>query len=100
MSQKGWMKGFVVLGFAITVATPGFSAPSRQQLFLRDAMQEDYLKSKADPDSKITPARVIRWIQGLRGQAVSRPSTAEFQPSVDTHNGDYKVIAALAFKFY
>jgi len=86
----------------LMLSGPALASASHRAYFLRDALHEEYLKTQADPDKKITPARVLRWLKGFSGESlVQTPaSNTEFQPTVDTHNGHYKVIAALTFKFY
>ena len=89
------MMGVCLLGLAAQV----FAEPAKRTLFSRDRSYEEYLHIRSNPDDKITPARVLRWIQGLRGEPVSAPSNAEFQPIVRANEGHYKVIAAVCFKF-
>jgi len=91
---------------SLSLNAPALAASSHRTVFLRDAIQEEYLKVKSDPDSKITPARVLRWLRGMSSVSASRtaltqtPSSTEFQPTVDTYNGEYRVIAAVTFKFH
>ncbi len=88
-------------------AAPAMAVTGQRTYFLRDSLQEQYLKTKADPDQKITPARVIRWMRGMSSVSAMRKSldaaptsSTEFQPTLDTYNGEYKVIAAFTFKFF
>jgi hypothetical protein len=70
-----------------------------RSLLIRDATYERDLQWEASADKAITPAKVIRWIMGMRGQTVSAPSATEFQPIVQSHNGQSIYVAAIAFKF-
>jgi hypothetical protein len=68
--------------------------------FDRDATYERDLAWENSADKTVTPAKVMRWITSLRGQApVSAPSSTEFQPIVNAHDGQVRLIAAIAYKF-
>ena|ERR1019366_3129538 len=68
-------------------------------LLLRDATYERDLQWEASADKAITPAKVIRWMMGLHGQILRAPSQTEFQPIVNAHDGQVRLIAAIAYKF-
>jgi hypothetical protein len=78
----------------------GAAAAKHAQFCTRDASYEEYLRVRANPDEKITPARVLRWMAGLRGQAITKPSSTEFQPVVDADKHRVQVIAAFTYKFF
>jgi hypothetical protein len=83
-----------------TLAGQARGAGSHQELFTRDSVYEQYLHVQANPDEKITPARVLRWMMGLRGHAIAPPTT-EFQPVVDADQEHrIRVVAALTYKFF
>jgi hypothetical protein len=65
----------------------------------RDQTYEQDLRYESSADQTVTPAKVIRWIMGLRGQVVPAPRPTEFQPIVNAHDGHIRLIAAIAFKF-
>ena len=65
----------------------------------RDRTYEHNLQWEAGADKTITPAKVIRYFMGLRGQTLPPPSPTEFQPIVNAHNGQLLLVAAIAYKF-
>ena len=89
------------LSVACLVCNMGWAYSDTQGrlLLLRDATYERDLQWEASADKAITPAKVIRWIMGLRGQIVTAPSQTEFQPIVNAHDGQMLFVAALAYKF-
>jgi hypothetical protein len=87
---------------AILAATPQVWADGSNQgriSLMRDQTFEQNLRWEASADKTITPAKVLRWIMGLRGQSLSAPSQTEFQPIFNTQNGHIRIIAAIAYKF-
>jgi hypothetical protein len=96
MVKRSLMLGICLAG----LVSQGFADPAKRTLFSRDRSYEEYLHIRGNPDDKITPARVIRWIQGLRGESLRAPANTEFQPIVNANEGHYKVIAAICFKFF
>jgi len=89
----------MVLGLSV-VGNQARAEDSHRLLFTRDAAYEQYLHVRSNPDEKITPARVMRWMMGFRGSQVIPPSSTEFQPIVDANNHQVRLIAALAYKFF
>jgi len=67
--------------------------------FQRDPGYEENLRYEASADHTITPAKVFRWIMGLRGNSVPPPSAAEFEPILNVHDSHVRIIAAIAIKF-
>ena len=65
----------------------------------RDATYERNLQWEASADNTVTPAKVIRWIMGMRGRTLAAPSPVEFQPIVNAHDGQSLFVAAIAYKF-
>jgi len=66
----------------------------------RDATFEENLRWEASEDQAITPARVIRYLMGMRGSKIfTTDSSAEFIPIVNVYDSRYRVVAAIAFKF-
>ena len=65
----------------------------------RDRTYEQNLRWENGPDKTVTPAKVIRWMMSLRGQTVAAPSSTEFQPIVNAHDGHVRLVAAFAYKF-
>ncbi len=65
----------------------------------RDTTYEQNLKWESSADKAITPAKVIRWMMSFRGQTLAAPSRTEFQPIVNAHDGQVRLIAAIAYKF-
>jgi|SRR6185312_13094032 len=90
-----------LLGAAATVWMAAALPALAQTTAVRvDAQYDENLKDQASADQAITPARVIRWMMGLRGQPVRRPpSNTEFQPTVDYQDSRVRVVAAIAYKF-
>lgn len=87
-------------GLCALVGRSHAAESGRTVLFTRDATYEQYLHVQANPDEKITPARVIRWIMGLRGQQLAPPSAMEFQPVVDAGDHKVRVVASFTYKFF
>lgn len=100
------MKRSFIMALGIGAGLCALTGPSHaaelgsRVLFTRDATYEQYLHVQANPDEKITPARVIRWIMGLRGQQVAPPSAMEFAPVVDAGDHKVRVVAAVTYKFF
>ena len=88
-----------ILCCLVTQVGWAYSDSSSRVSLLRDATYERDLQWEASPDKVITPAKVIRWLMGIRGQIVAAPSQTEFQPIVRAHDGQTVYIAAIAFKF-
>jgi hypothetical protein len=86
----------ISLGSIAAWASP--MSQGRVPLLLDQTYDAD-LKYEASADKAITPAKVMRWIMGLRGQVVSAPSRTEFQPIINAHDGQIRYVAAIAFKF-
>ena len=97
MTRKTTYMGLIAL--AVCAGASG-AAHAESRYVLRDASYEEYLRVRANPDEKITPIRVIRWMRGLAGQQVSAPSATEFQPVVDANKDKVRIIAALSIKFF
>jgi hypothetical protein len=91
---KTAMAGVLLAGFAVQYVA---AAPS--YVMQHNTSIEEALKYEASADKTITPAKVIRWMLSSRGQTLSAPSPTEFQPIVTVHNGQVRIIAALAYKF-
>src|SRR5258708_21058491 len=90
--------GSLVIGCASQKAWAEPTSRGRVPLFLDQTYDTD-LAWEASADKAITPAKVIRWIMGMRGQSVSAPSRTEFQPIINAHDGQVRYVAAIAFKF-
>ena len=66
----------------------------------RDPTLEENLRWEASEDQAITPARVIRYLMGVRGaQVFNSPSPADFVPIVNVYNSRVRLIAAITYKF-
>jgi hypothetical protein len=66
----------------------------------RDATFEENLRWEASEDQAITPARVIRYMMGMRGSKIfTSDASAEFIPIVNVYDSRYRIVAAIAFKF-
>ena len=66
----------------------------------RDPTLEENLRWEASDDQAITPARVLRYLTGMRGSKIfTTDSSTEFIPVVNVYDSRYRVIAAIAFKF-
>lgn len=66
----------------------------------RDPTLEENLRWEASEDQTITPARVIRYLMGMRGsQVFDSQSSTDFVPIVNVNNSRVRVIAAIAYKF-
>ncbi len=89
----------MVIALAAQPAMASSDDSHGRMLLLRDATYERDLQWEASADKAITPAKVIRWMMGLHGQILSAPSQTEFQPIVNAHNGQVRLIAAIAYKF-
>lgn len=92
----------LILNVMLLLAASGARADSYNQgrvVLLRDSTYEQNLRWEASADKTITPAKVLRWLMGFRGQALSAPSPTEFQPIFNTQNGHIRIIAAIAYKF-
>ncbi len=66
---------------------------------LRDETYEQNLRWEASADKTVTPAKVLRWMRGLRGEVLSAPSQTEFQPIFNTQDGRIRFVGAIAYKF-
>jgi hypothetical protein len=66
----------------------------------RDPTLEENLRWEASEDQAITPARVIRYLMGMRGvQVFQSQSPADFVPIVNVNNSRVRIIAAITYKF-
>jgi len=93
---------FILSSVILGLLTSGAWADTLNQgrtILDRDATYEQDLRWEASPDKTITPAKVLRWVTQLRGQAVSAPSPTEFQPIVNVYNSHVRLVAAIAYKF-
>jgi hypothetical protein len=88
----------LLLGMAGHTAWASPTSQGRVPLLL-DPTYDAALKYEASADKTITPQKVIRWMMGMRGQVLGAPSPTEFQPIVNAHDGQLRLIAAIAFKF-
>jgi hypothetical protein len=89
----------LIVLFATTQVLWAAPVAKGRVLLQRDETYEQNLRWEASADKNVTPAKVMRWIMGLRGQALSAPSSTEFQPIFKTENGHIRAVAAIAFKF-
>jgi hypothetical protein len=66
----------------------------------RDATYEENLRWEASDDQAITPARVLRYLMGMRGRQVfESKSSTDFVPIVNVYDSRVRVIAAISYKF-
>lgn len=66
----------------------------------RDQTFEENLRWEASEDQAITPARVIRYLMGMRGTQVFDSKTSiEFIPIVNVYDSRVRAVAAIAYKF-
>ena len=92
---------WIIVGLCVgSIVAQAGAAAKHAQFCTRDASYEEYLHVRANPDQKITPARVLRWMAGLRGQTVAPPSSTEFQPVVDADKHRVQIIGAITYKFF
>jgi hypothetical protein len=76
------------------------SADSDSAIVHRDTTYEQNLRWNASEDQAITPARVIRYMMGMRGaQVFNSRSNADFVPIVNVNQSRVRVIAAINYKF-
>jgi hypothetical protein len=76
------------------------SNESENAIVQRDSTYEQNLRWNASDDQAITPARVIRYMMGMRGsQVYNSPSNTDFVPIVNVNQSRVRVIAAIAYKF-
>ena len=89
----------ITLGLMTSVSRAASVSQGRVAL-QRDTTLEENLRWEASEDQSITPARVIRYIMGMRGSKIfTTDSSAEFIPIVNVYDSRYRVVAAFAFKF-
>jgi hypothetical protein len=82
------------------VANDSSSSSTSNVQLLRDSTYEQFLHYQASPDTAITPARVLRWMNSLMGHTnVSAPSSIEFQPVLRVNDNQKQIIAQFAYKF-
>ena len=75
-------------------------SPATNVRLLRDSTYEQFLHYQASPDTAITPARVLRWMNSLMGHTnVAAPSNLEFQPVLRVNDNQKQIIAQFAYKF-
>jgi hypothetical protein len=91
----------LILGsLLICLATRAGWASSSTHVYLElDQTYDRQLQWQNSADKDVTPAKVIRWMRGMRGEQLSAPSNIEFQPIFKAHNGQSIYVAALAYKF-
>ena len=90
----------VSLGCVGTLNAQEISSPSTRVSFQRDSTYEQFLHFQASPDTAITPARVLRWMNSLMGYAsLASPSNFEFQPVLRVNDTQKQIIAQFAYKF-
>lgn len=66
----------------------------------RDSTLEENLRWEASDDQAITPARVLRYLMGMRGpQVFASKSSTDFVPIVNVYDSRVRVIAAISYKF-
>ena len=66
----------------------------------RDTTLEENLRWEASEDQSITPARVIRYMMGMRGaQVFNSQSPTDFVPIVNIYDSRVRIIAAITYKF-
>jgi len=94
---------FTIASFAALILVPAVAlaqgGPGSQPYLQLDSGYDQMLQYQASADHTITPAKVIRWIMGLRGDPVSAPSSTEFQPIVNVKDARVRIVAAIAYKF-
>ncbi len=95
--MASWMVAVVCVWGAAGQAHAGEKATT----ITRDSTYEQYLHYQSNPDEeKITPARVIRWMMGMRGHDIMPRTAMEFQPAVDADQHRVRAVAAIAYKFF
>ena len=95
------------VGLALLMGSAGLSSaealnvsPSAVIQLSRDTDYEQNLKYLASPDTAITPAKVLRWIDSMLGYAPSsKPSNVEFQPILRVHDSQQQILGQIAYKF-
>jgi len=91
----------LILGSFIVCLTTqaGWAYSQETHVYIhRDRTYERDLQWEAGADKAITPARVIRWMMGQRGES-STPSNMEFQPVIHAHDGTMAYLATIVYKF-
>src|SRR5262249_46248415 len=97
-----WIAAAMVLAFQGVLSAQAISGPSFSSVIplQRDATYEQNLRFTSGPDTAITPAKVLRWINSLMGHTdFGPPSNFEFQPIVRAHDNQQQLIAQIAYKF-
>jgi len=106
------MKGLKVSGIISAIVLAGISpvcaqmstessgSPAKTVELLRDSTYEQYLHFQASPDTAITPARVLRWMNSLMGHtSVASSSNLEFQPVLRVNDTQKQIVGQFAYKF-
>jgi hypothetical protein len=97
------MTAYILLGFAVLTLSAGAACADTvnqgRAPLDRDTTYEQDLRWENSADKTVTPAKVIRWMMGMRGSQINPPGPTEFQPIVNAHDGQLRVVAALAYKF-
>ena len=97
-----YLKSTIASLIALTLVPAAVLAqlqPGSQPYLQLDSSYDQQLQYQASADKIITPAKVMRWIMGLRGDPVPAPSSTEFQPIVNVQDARVRVVAAIAYKF-
>jgi hypothetical protein len=90
----------IFLGLSISGAWAGPPVGQGRVPLQRDPTLENNLRWEASDDQAITPARVIRYLMGMRGsQVFDSQSPIEFVPIVNVKDSRVRAIAAIAYKF-
>jgi hypothetical protein len=83
-----------------SLSTFGAAQMSSRSILHRDQAFEEHLRIAANPDTTITPAKVLRWLKSMMGKQENRaPSSLEFQPVVRSNDSQQQVILQFAYKF-
>jgi hypothetical protein len=90
-----------LLSWAVLVSAVASLHAAPRTTLVRDNQYEQFLRYEASADKTLTPAKVWRWLRGnLQMESLlSAPSQTEFQPHVQVHDTQVRVIAAIAYKF-
>ena len=98
--KVSWIILAVSLGCVGNLYAQEASAPTTRLSLQRNSTYEQYLHFQASPDTAITPARVLRWMNALMGHSnLASPSNFEFQPVLRVNDTQKQIIAQFAYKF-
>jgi hypothetical protein len=90
----------ISLGFTGSVCAEEFTYSHKHLSLYRDTTYEQFLHFQASPDTAITPARVLRWINSLMGYTQTpSASNVEIQPIVRANNFQKQFIFQIAYTF-